>query len=79
MKRKFGTILEKALIINLKKRAAEEDRPISEIVQEALMFYLSQNPGKEEALQAWERLDKTLIRVTDRDLKEVMELDMWEQ
>lgn len=79
MKRKFGTVLEKKLIQALKQRAAEEDRPITEIVHDALVRYFSQPPGREEAREAWERLNSKPIHISNRDLKAILEVDMWEQ
>lgn len=79
MKQKFGTILEANLIKELKKRAVEEDRSLTEVVQDALVRYLHQSPGKNEALDAWQRLNGAPVRVTDEDFQAVLELDMWEQ
>ena len=79
MKQKFGTILEKEIIKKLKKRAADEERPLNEIVGEALNQYLSRTPTREEALEAWARLNSRPIRVSTKDLQAVLDLDNWEQ
>ena len=79
MKQKFGTILEKEIIKKLKRRAADEERPLNEIVGEALTQYLSQTPTREEALEAWARLNSKPVRVSKRELQAVLDLDQWEQ
>ncbi|HEV8129806.1 MAG TPA: hypothetical protein VGQ81_01025 [Acidobacteriota bacterium] len=79
MKRKFGTILEREIIRKLKKRAADEERPVNQIVGEALTQYLSQLPTKEEAVEAWVRLDSKPVCVSKRELQDVLALDTWEQ
>ncbi len=79
MKQKFGTILEKEIIKKLKKRAADEERPLNEIVGAALTQYLSQTPTKEEGLEAWARLNNKPLRVSKKELQAVLELDSWEQ
>ena len=40
MKRKIGTVVEEDILSEAKERAAREDRPLSEIFQEALVQYL---------------------------------------
>ena len=79
MKQKFGTILEKEIIKKLKKRAADKEKPLNEIIAEALTQYLSQMPTREEALEAWARLNNKPVRVSKRELQAVLELDQWEQ
>lgn len=79
MRQKVGTILEKEIIKKLKKRAADEEKPLNEIIGEALTQYLSQVPTKEQALEAWARLNNKPIRVSKKDLQAVLDLDIWEQ
>lgn len=79
MKRKFGTILDKDLIKKLKRRAADEERALTAVIEDALARYLSQDPVRGNALEAWERLNRTPIQVTDADLNLVLQADLWEQ
>ena len=48
-KRKVGTILEVSLFKNLKIQAAEENRPMADIIADAIELYLSQNQTPVEA------------------------------
>ncbi|HEV8483035.1 MAG TPA: hypothetical protein VGK99_11455 [Acidobacteriota bacterium] len=79
MKRKIGTVLEERLFKELKKRAADEQRPLAEILHDAVVAYLQLNPSKQESLQAWQWLNSNPIRVSDEDLQAVLRMDMWEQ
>lgn len=79
MKRKLVTVLEENLIKELKKRAVEENRSLAEVIEDALVRYLHGSPGKNEALEAWQRLNGAPIHVTDEDFQAVLELDLWKQ
>ena len=48
-KRKVGTILEVSLFKNLKIQAAEENRPMAEIISDAIELYLAQHKVIEES------------------------------
>ncbi len=41
MKRKIGSLIEEEVIKLLKHRAADEGRPLSDLIQDALVSYLS--------------------------------------
>lgn len=41
MKRKIGTILDENVLRRAKRRAAEEGRPLSHLIQDAIEHYLS--------------------------------------
>ena len=42
MKQKVGTLLEQDIVRRAKRRAAEENRPLSDVIQDALERYLSE-------------------------------------
>ena len=47
MKQKIGTLIEEDIMRLAKRRAAEEGRPLSDLIQDALVQYLS--PGRQGA------------------------------
>lgn len=52
MKKKVGTLIEEDIIKLAKRRAVEEGRPLSDLIQEAIVAYLSKTvpePAKREA------------------------------
>ncbi len=35
--------------------------------------------GKREVAEVWERLDNTLLKVSDHDFKDALQLNIWEE
>jgi len=52
MKRKIGTVIELALLTEAKQRAAQEDRALAEVIQDALGHYLHEVVGRGDAVRA---------------------------
>lgn len=80
MKVKFGTQLDDGVYAQLKMASAKERRPIAEIVQNALMQYLKQartGSGRKTGLARL--LDREPLRISDRQFRESMEEDMYDQ
>ena len=78
MKRKVGTILEEEVIRRAKRQAAEEDRPFSDLIQEALENYLSSRipePARREA--AYQLFCGSPIRLSADQFQAVLEEDAW--
>jgi hypothetical protein len=79
MKRKIGTLIEEDVIRLAKRRAADEGRPLSDLIQDALVSYLSAgipDPRKREA--AYEVFCERPMRISRDQLREILEEDMWE-
>ncbi|MBI4468463.1 MAG: hypothetical protein HY650_03970 [Acidobacteria bacterium] len=79
MKQKIGTLIEEDVMRHAKRRAAEEGRSISDIIQDALMQYL----GKEAAAPKQRRIAYHLfcerpMRIPPEQLLHVLEEDMWD-
>jgi hypothetical protein len=80
MKRKIGTLIEEEVIKLAKRRAAEENRPLSDVIQDALVSYLSgRAPHPRARDEAFRLFCERPIRVSREQFKEVLEEDLWEQ
>jgi hypothetical protein len=80
MKIKIGTQLEEEVYQDLKVTAAREKRPIGEIIQEAIAYYLkggSRPRGKKAGLARL--LETDPLRLTPTQFKETMEADFFDQ
>lgn len=79
MKQKIGTVLEDEVVRRAKRRAAEEGRPLSDLIQDALESYLTARvpePAKREsALQLF--CDQPL-RLAPQQRQAVLEEDVWD-
>jgi hypothetical protein len=79
MKRKIGTQLEEEVYHELKRRAAEERLPISEVIQTAVMDYLHR-PKRSSSKAGLRRfLDREPFKLTPEQLRETMEADFYDQ
>ena len=80
MKRKVGTLIEEEVIKLAKRRAVEENRPLSDLIQDALVAYLSNkvpDPWVREA--AFRTFCEQPIRLSREQFKEVLEEDAWDR
>ncbi|MGQ0652825.1 MAG: hypothetical protein ACT4P4_11255 [Betaproteobacteria bacterium] len=78
MKQKIGTLLEEDIVRRAKRRAADENRPLSDLIQDALERYLSEGvaePARREA--AYELLCERPIRLTAEQFRAILEDDAW--
>jgi hypothetical protein len=74
MKVKIGTQLEEEVFQDLKMAAAREKKPISELIQVAVVTYLHQQkgpPGRKNGLARF--LEKPPLTISDEDLREILE------
>lgn len=79
MKQKVGTVLEEDILRRAKRRATDEGRPLSDLIQDALERYLSKGmpePAKRDA--AYELFCERPMRLAPGQLKAVLEHDSWE-
>lgn len=79
MKKKVGTLIEQDVLRRAKRRAADEGRPLSDIIQDALQSYLSDRtvePAKREA--AYQLYCESPMKLTPRQLKAVLQEDAWD-
>lgn len=79
MKQKIGTLLEEDVLRRAKRRAADEGRPLSDVIQEALENYLSPkaaDPAKRDA--AYQLFCDRPMKLTGAQFKAVLEEDAWD-
>ena len=74
MKRKVGTLIDEEVIRHAKRRAAEEGRPLSDVIQDALVSYLN-NKVPETAYQLF---CEQPMRISRKQFKEILEEDAWD-
>ena len=80
MKIKVGTQLEDEVYHQLKRRAAEERVPVSELLQNAVMDYLQRPNRRTLAKSGLSRLlEREPFKLTPEQFKESMEADFFDQ
>ena len=78
MKQKIGTALEEDVVRRAKRRAADENRPLSDVIQDALERYLSEGlpePARRDA--AYQLFCERPMRLAPEQMKAVLEHDSW--
>jgi len=79
MKRKVGTLIEEEVIKLAKHRAADEGRPLSDLIQDALVSYLSKSvPKPKERDAAYQIFCERPLRISRAQFQQVLEEDAWE-
>ncbi len=79
MKQKIGTVLEEDVLRRAKRRAADESRPLSDVIQDALERYLSEGvpqPARRDA--AYQLFCERPMLLAPEQLKTVLEHDSWD-
>jgi hypothetical protein len=79
MKQKVGTLLEEDVLRRAKRRAADEGRPLSDVIQDALESYLSSRavePAKRDA--AYQLFCDRPMKLTSAQFRAVLEEDAWD-
>ena len=79
MKKKLGTAIESDILRRAKRQAADEDRPLSDLIQDALDQYLTAGApslGRREA--AYRAFCEQPMRITPEQLREVLHADVWD-
>ena len=78
MKKKVGTLLDEEIIRHAKRRAAEEGRPLNDVIQDALSSYLSNKvPDPKKRQKAYQLFCERPIRISQNQFKKIMEVDAW--
>jgi hypothetical protein len=79
MKQKIGTLIEEDIMRLAKRRAAEEGRPLSDLIQDALVQYLS--PGAASAKEremAFHLFCERPFKLTPQQFRDLLEEDPWD-
>ncbi len=79
MKRKVGTVIEEEVIRLAKRRAIEENRPLSDLIQDALVTYLSNKvPDPKRREEAFNVFCKRPFRISNEQFEEILREDAWD-
>jgi hypothetical protein len=79
MKQKVGTLIEDDIMRLAKRRAAEEGRPLSDLIQDAIDQYLRKGAAapKERKL-AFDLFCERPMKIPPEQLRYVLAEDMWD-
>ncbi len=80
MKQKIGTLIEEDIMRLAKRRAAEDGRSLSDLIQDALVQYLSAGAAspKERELAYCVFCERPL-KLTPEQFRQVIEEDVWDR
>jgi hypothetical protein len=79
MKKKVGTVIEENTMRLAKRKAAEEGRSLSEVIQEALVQYLRKEAATpKERRMAFHLFCEQPMKIPSKQLRYVLEEDMWD-
>ena len=79
MKQKVGTLLEEGVLRRAKRRATDEGRPLSDLIQDALESYLTTgavDPARRDA--AYQLFCERPMKLTALQFQTVVEADAWD-
>ncbi len=80
MKRKVGILLEGGVLKLAKHRALEEGRPLSDVIQESIVHYLSNKvPDSKKRERAYQIFCERPMRISKQQFKEIMEENVWDR
>lgn len=73
MKRKIGTLIEEEVIKLVKHRAADEGRPLSDLIQDALVSYLSKRvPRPKERDAAYQVFCERPLKLSKEQFQQIL-------
>jgi|APFre7841882630_1041343.scaffolds.fasta_scaffold08554_3 hypothetical protein len=79
MKRKVGTLIEEEVIKLAKHRALAEGRPLSDVIQDAIVTYLSNRmPDPKKRESAYQLFCERPMRLSQKQFREILEEDSWD-
>ena len=79
MKRKVGTLIEEGVFKLAKRWAIEENRPLSDLIQDALVAYLNNRmPDPKSREEAYMIFCERPIRLSREQFDAVLKEDAWD-
>lgn len=79
MKKKIGTLIEENTMRLAKRKAAEEGRSLSEVIQDALVEYLRKEAATpKERKAAFQLFCERPMTIPREQIRYVLEEDMWD-
>ncbi len=80
MKQKIGTQIEEEIMKLAKRKAAEEGRSISDLIQDALVQYLSTGAAStKEREMAYQSFCERPHKLKPAQFRQVLEEDVWDR
>jgi hypothetical protein len=79
-KMKVGTLIDSDIMNQLRRRAADEGRSLSDLIQDALAAYLASgalDPGELDT--AYQIFCERPFKLNASQFKEILEADAWDQ
>jgi len=77
MKKKVGNFIEEDVIRRAKRRAVEEGRPLSNVIQDALFSYLNVNVSdRQKRERAYHSFCEQPMRISKRQFKGILREDV---
>ena len=78
MKKKIEFLLDEKIIRHAKRRAVEEGRPLSDVIQDVLTSYQSGKvPDPKKREKAYQLFCDRPIRISQNQFREILEEDTW--
>lgn len=78
MKRKISTLIEKNIARLAKRRAAEQGRPLGDLIQDALTQFLNEDAATpRERRMAFRLFCQRPMRIRQEQFRYVLDEDMW--
>lgn len=79
MKQKLGTVIESDILRRAKRQVADEDRPLSDPIQDALDRYLmAETPTPDRRDAAYSLFCEQPMRITPEQFRDVLQADSWD-
>jgi hypothetical protein len=79
MKQKIGTLIEEDIMRLAKRKAAEEGRSLSDLIQDALVQYLSPGAASSKEREiAYQVFCERPLKLLPKQLRQVLEEDAWD-
>ncbi len=76
MKQKIGTVIEADVLRRARRQAADEERPLSDLIQDALDRYLTTKiPAPDRREAAYRSFCEQPIQVSPDQLREILHVD----
>ncbi len=79
MKQKVGTVIEIDILRRAKRQAADEGRPLSDLIQDALDYYLAvKMPAPDQREAAYRLFCEQPMRISPEQFREILRTDAWD-
>jgi hypothetical protein len=78
MKQKIAMVIDAGIVRRAKQKAAEERRPLSDLIQQSLAQYLCKGAAtSKERRQAYQFFCERPMKIPPSQLRHILKEDMW--